>query len=164
MFELYNNENKIPKDKYDIIYRFIIDNYFDRNKELEKDREKIDAKEAYNNWVNTILNTKDYNILLYYKNNQIIGFTSFMYKDDYLCLSEVQFDIKYKNKGYLKNMLKEVIKVSNTKIYKKVYGTINPSNELSKQVFTHIGFINTEKKRYEIDLVNLIEWLKDTKI
>ena len=160
MYELYNNENKIPKEKYDIIYRFIIDNYFDRNKELGKDRENIDTKEAYNNWVNTILNTKDYNILLYYKDNEIIGFVAFMYKGNYLCLSEVQFDMQYKNKGYLVKMLKEIINKSDKTKYNMIYGTINKNNELSKNVFTHIGFINTEKNRYEISLEDLIKWLE----
>ena len=141
MFELYNDKNKIPKDKYDVIYNFITDNYFDRC----KDKNQIDSKEAYNNWVNTILTTKDYNILLYYNDNKIIGFISFMYIDNYLCLSEVQFDIKYKNKGYLKNMLKGVIDNSDKSRYNMIYGTINKNNELSKSVFTHIGFVNTKK-------------------
>ena len=109
--------------------------------------------------VNTILNTKDYNILLYYEDNIIIGFIAFMYIDNYLCLSEVQFDKKYKNKGYLKNMLKEVIKVSDKQRYNTVFATINPSNELSKSVFTHIGFINTEKERYEISYDHLFKYL-----
>lgn len=159
MFELYNNKNKITKDKYDVIYRFIISNYFDRCKDKLAEKDQIDTKEAYNNWVNTILTTNDYNILLYIENKKIIGFVSFMYTDNYLCLSEVQFDPKYKNKGYLKTMLKGVINYSDRAKYNMIYGTINKNNELSKNVFKHIGFINTEKNRYEISYNNLIKWL-----
>ena len=161
MFELYNYDQKIPKNKYDSIYKIIIDNYFDRNKELVSIREEIDTQEAYNNWVNTILNTKDYNVLLYYIDNKIIGFTAFMYIDNELCLSEVQLNIEYKNKGYLKNMLREVIKVSDKTRYSMIYGNINDNNLLSKQVFAHIGFKNTSKNRYEISKEDLNVWLED---
>ena len=157
MFELYDNENKITKNKYDIIYKFIIDNYLDRFK--DKKRDEVDTIDAYNNWVNMILNTQNYNILLYYKNNKIIGFIAFMYIDNYLCLSEVQFDINYKNKGYLKDMLKEVINRSDKSKYDKIYENINKNNELSKNVFTHIGFKNLEKNRKEISYNDLLKWI-----
>lgn len=157
MFELYDNKNKITKNKYDVIYKFIIDNYLDRFK--DKKRDEVDTIDAYNNWVNMILNTQNYNILLYYKNNKIIGFIAFMYIDNYLCLSEVQFDINYKNKGYLKDMLKEVIDRSDKSKYDKIYGNINKNNELSKNVFTHIGFKNPEKNRYEISYNDLLKWI-----
>ena len=159
MFELYDNKKKIPKTKYDVIYKIIVDNYFDRNKELLSKRDEIDTEEAYNNWVNTILNTKNYNILLYYKDNKIIGFTAFMYTNNELCLSEVQLNIEHKNKGYLKNMLREVIKSTDKNKYDIIYGTINKKNLLSKQVFTHIGFKNTDKNRYEITKEKLDDWL-----
>ncbi len=161
MFELYNYDKKIPKTKYDAIYKIIINNYFDRNKELISKRKEIDTKEAYNNWVNTILNTKDYNILLYYIDNSLAGFIAFMYTDKELCLSEVQLEKQYKNKGYLKNMLREVIKVSNKERYNMIYGTINKNNLLSKQVFTHIGFKNVYNNRYEISIDELNSWIND---
>ena len=157
MFELYSYENKIPKEKYDVIHKIILDNYFEVHPEINKD--EYDYVNTYNTWVNTILNTKDYYILLYYIDNKIIGFVAFMYKDDYLWLSEVEFNMNYKNKGYLKTLLKKVIDISDKSRYSKVIGQINPKNTLSRAVFTHIGLVNTYKNRFEISLDNLLKWL-----
>ena len=89
-FELKDFINKIPKEKYDIIYKIIIGNFFTRNKDLLYKRNEIDTKESYNCWINTITNTDGYNILLYYMNNEIVAFCAYMYVSKGLCLSEVQ--------------------------------------------------------------------------
>ncbi len=157
MFELYSIDNKIPKYKYDYIYNMIKDNYFDirgRNN---------DSKEKYNTWVNMILNTKDYYILLYVLNNKIIGFIAFMYHDNYLCLSEIQFDKEHKNTGLLKNLLGEVIRISDKSKYDNIYVTIS-NNELSKDVFEHIGFKYVGGVRYEISYEDLNRWINNSKM
>ena len=33
-FEFYDFVNKIPREKYEMIYKIIIDNYFEKNKDL----------------------------------------------------------------------------------------------------------------------------------
>ena len=159
MFELYNNDNIIPKSKYDEIYRIIVDNFFDRNKVLVAKRDEIDTKEKYDHWVNTILNTKDYNILIYYDENMIIGFAAYRYIDDYLCLSEVQFNANYKNKGYLRELLKNVIIRTDKDRYNKIFATTKKDNILAQQVLNHIGFVNTENNRYEIECTDLLNWI-----
>ena len=161
MYEIYNNlDNKITKNVYNVLYNIIIDNYFSRNKQLLLKRNEIDTKEAYNNWVNTICNTKGYNILVYYYENKIIGFISYMYNTKGLCLSEVQIKIEYQNKyNVLRSMLKILLreeKVGNSII---ICGTINPNNIKSISVFSHIGMVNTEKKWYEISGENLLKWI-----
>ena len=161
MYEIYNNlDNKITKNVYNVLYNIIIDNYFSRNKQLLLKRNEIDTKEAYNNWVNTICNTKGYNILVYYYENKIVGFISYMYNTKGLCLSEVQIKIEYQNKyNVLRSMLKILLreeKVGNSII---ICGTINPNNIKSISVFSHIGMVNTEKKLYEISGENLLKWI-----
>ena len=53
MFELYNYENKILKDKYNKIYKILKNNFYKNDNEIIKD-------EKYNNWVNMILNTPNF--------------------------------------------------------------------------------------------------------
>lgn len=161
MFELYNLENKIPKEKYDKIYQIIIDNYFERNKDLISKRKEIDTEEAYNNWVKTITTTEDYNIILYYLNNDIVAFVAFTYVTDGLCLSEVQIKKEYQGKLILKQLLKEVLKNCKKSKSKKILGTINPNNKKSIQVFTHIGLKNTINKWYEISYNDLEKWINN---
>ena len=161
MYEIYNNlDNKITKNVYDVLYSIIIYNYFSRNKQLLLKKNEIDTKEAYNNWVNTICNTKGYNILVYYYENKIVGFISYMYNIKGLCLSEVQIKIEYQNKyNDLRSMLKILLReerVGNSII---ICGTINPNNIKSISVFSHIGMVNTEKKWYEISGENLLKWI-----
>ena len=161
MFELYDYNNKISKEKYYQIYQIIINNYFERNKDLISKRKEIDTEEAYNNWINTITNTKDYNILLYYIDNTIVSFVSFMYMKESLCLSEVQIKKEYQGKKILKILLNEVLKKSNKYKPKTICGTINPKNTKSIQVFTHIGLKNTVNKWYEIDYNDLKKWISN---
>lgn len=163
MFELYNYENKIPKEKYEFIYKIIVDNYFERNKELRSNRDQIDTKEAYINWTNTILNTPNYYILLFYKDDTIAGFVNYMLDKDILFICEIQFSQKYKNKGYLKQLLKEVINVSKKYKYNKISLMINKNNKISINVFKHIGFKNIRDNYYEISKCLLIDYLEKNK-
>lgn len=146
MFELYSYNNKIKKDKYEIIYEFTLDNYREINKDME------DSKVAHDVWVNTITNTKDYYILVYYIN-------SYMYIDKGLCLSEVQIRKQYQNKGILKVLLKELINRCDKNRSNNICGTISFYNKKSIDIFTHIGMINTNNRWYEISCDNLLKWL-----
>ena len=153
MFELYSNVNKIPKEKYDVIYKMIVDNYSEWNPDV------IDDADSYNTWVNTILNTEDYYILIYYLDNVIVGFACFMYFDNYLCLSEVGFSKEYKNKGYLRSLLSKVYELSDKSRFNLVYGNVNKKNILSQNVVKHIGFVNTHRNVYEISKDSFEKWL-----
>ena len=105
MFELYNYENKMPKDKYNKIYKILINNFYKNNNEIIKD-------EKYNNWVNMILNTPNYYILIYSINNNIVGFISYIYIEEGLMLSEVQIKKQYQGKyNILRKMLKYIEKL-----------------------------------------------------
>ena len=136
-YELFDFDNKITKDKYDKMHKILIVN---ENIITKKDNS---SKEMYDKWVNMILNTKDYNILLCYKAEELVGFIAFMYLDIGLMLSEVQVKKEYQGKEQiLKNMLKELLKISDKSKYNYIYGTIDNNNIKSIDVFTHIGFKN----------------------
>ena len=154
-YELFDYDNKIPKDKYDKIYKILVEN---ENIITNKDNS---SKEMYDKWVNMISNTKDYNILLCYKDNIIVGFIAFMYLDIGLMLSEIQIKKEYQSKyNILKNMLKELLNVSDKNKYEYLYGTISSHNEKSRNVFTHIGFKNEKGILYKIKYDDLFKWIK----
>lgn len=153
MFELYNYENKMPKDKYNKIYKILINNFYKNNNEIIKD-------EKYNNWVNMILNTPNYYILIYSINNNIVGFISCIYIEEGLMLSEVQIKKQYQGKyDILRKMLKYICNICDKDKSKYVLGTINDNNEKSKQVFTYIGFKKEKGILYKISFNNLIKWI-----
>ena len=90
-YNVYNGTNPIKEEVYSKIYKIIINNYGIREKLNTKELKKKDTVAAYNNWIHTILYTKDYNIVAFYNtSNTIIGFIAFMYTEAGLCLSEVQ--------------------------------------------------------------------------
>ena len=62
-YESYNYENKIPKERYDVIHKIIVEN---ENEINGRDNSGIDM---YNKWVNLITNTPRYNILVCKMNN-----------------------------------------------------------------------------------------------
>ena len=153
MFELYNYENKMPKDKYNKIYKILINNFYKNNNEIIKD-------EKYNNWVNMILNTPNYYILIYSINNNIVGFISCIYIEEGLMLSEVQIKKQYQGKyDILRKMLKYICNICDKDKSKYVLGTINDNNEKSKHVFTYIGFKKEKGILYKISFNNLIKWI-----
>lgn len=162
-YKIFNNsieKNKIPPETYKEIYKIIIENYAIREKLSKDELKKVNTTTAYNNWTNMILTTKDYFIAVFYENKGIIGFISFMYDKRVLCLSEVQIKKEYQStNNNLKKMIKVVLDNCNKEKSKNVYLTINPRNEKSINVFTHIGFCNTGGKVYEISYNDLEKWV-----
>lgn len=153
MFELYNYKNKIPTNKFDKIYKILINNYYKNNDKIIKD-------EKYYNYKKLLLNTNNYYILIYIIDKKIVSFICYMYIEEGLMLSEVQIKKEYQGKlGILKIMLKYVYEICDKHKAKYVLGTINDKNEKSKQVFTHIGFKKEKGILYKIPVENLIEWI-----
>ena len=156
-YESYNYENKIPKERYDVIHKIIVEN---ENEINGRDNSGIDM---YNKWVNLITNTPRYNILVCKMNNVTVGFTAFYYMDNGLMLSEVQIKKEYQSKyNILRNMIREVLNITtidNFK-YEDVFLTISKINTRSQNVFTHIGFELQEGVLYKISKNNLIKWIE----
>ena len=61
-YNVYNGTNPIKEEVYSKIYKIIINNYGIREKLNTEELKKKDTIAAYNNWIHTILYTKDYNI------------------------------------------------------------------------------------------------------
>lgn len=160
-YNIYNETNPIKEEIYSKIYKIIITNYGIREKLTKEELKEKDTAIAYNNWINTILYTKDYNIVVFYNaNNKIIGFIAFMYTEAGLCLSEVQIIPEYQSKNNtLRKMLNIIINTCDKKRIEKIYGTINQHNIKSINVFTHIGFNKVNGNKYEILYNELLKWL-----
>lgn len=164
-YNVYNGTNPIKEEVYSKIYKIIINNYGIREKLNTEELKKKDTVAAYNNWIHTILYTKDYNIVVFYNtSNTIIGFIAFMYTETGLCLSEVQIVPEYQSKNNtLRKMLKIILEICDKKRSKKIFGTINHKNIKSINVFTHIGFNNIKENKYEISYDNLLKWVYEKK-
>ncbi len=150
-YKLYNRKN-IDNTYLNDMHNILVENY---NKINNKDNS---SNKMYNEWVNMIRTTEDYNILLCLENTSLVGFICYTYLDIGLMLSEIQIKKEYQGKhNILKNMLRNVL-VNTNNTYSKVYATINNDNTKSKEVFTHIGFKNIKGILYEIDKTNLMKW------
>lgn len=150
-YKLYNRKN-IDNTYLNDMHNILVENY---NKINNKDNS---SNEMYNEWVNMIRTTEDYNILICLDNNLLVGFVCYTYLDIGLMLSEIQIKKEYQGKhNILKNMLRNIL-VNTNNTYSKVYATINNDNTKSKEVFTHIGFKNIKGILYEIDKTNLMKW------
>ena len=164
-FKIYDVNNKIPENRYLEMHQILIDDYVKRNgiDKYNENKEKL-TNEGFNNWVNMIRNTPNYNILLYLDSNNVVGFVCFMYKDNKLILSEVQIMEEYQGKyDILRQLLKKVLELSDKTKYNIISGTINKNNNKSINVFTHIGLINTNDNWYEISYDKLLKWIKKDK-
>lgn len=155
MINEYNeNKNEILNEIYNILVNNMCILY------PEKNREYFDNENNYEKWCNSILREKDYKIITYSIDKEIIGFLSYNIIDKYLWISEVQIKDEFKSKGILKSLLKHFIGLSVIRKYKEIYLHIN-NNKISQEVFTHIGFKLKKDTIYTIDIINLINWLNN---
>ena len=158
MFEIYNYINKIPEYRYLKMHEILKDDYINRNG-IDKYNKSDFEGNSFNKWVSMIRNDKNYNIILYIIDNNIVGFITYMFIEDKLCISEVQIIKEYQGKyGILKKLIKKVLSLIDKDI-KEVVLTINDNNTKSKEVFTHIGFSNIKSNWYKIDIDKLLLWI-----
>ncbi len=116
-------------------------------------------EDSFNAWLNMIQNAQNYNILLCFRNNELVGFICYMFVDIGLMLCEIQIKKEYQGRyNILKGMLKHVIK-NNKKMCKDIYGTISSKNIKSQLVFKHIGFKNVKGILYKISIDDLTKWI-----
>ena len=158
MFEIYNYINKMPEYRYLNMHEILKDDYINRNGIDNYNKSNFEG-DSFNKWVSMIRNDKNYNIILYVIDNNIVGFITYMFIEDKLCISEVQIIKEYQGKyGILKKLIKKVLSLIDKDI-KEVVLTINDNNTKSKEVFTHIGFGNIKDNWYKIDIDKLLLWI-----
>ena len=160
MFELYNYNHKIPESRLLEMHDILIKDFINKKGILEYNEKKESFnKEGFDKWKSMLLNDPNYNIILYIIDNRVVGFICYLYMDKDVCLSEVQIIKEYQGKyGILRQMLKSLLSEIN-KDSNRIIETIDNTNEKSKNVFTHIGFINTNDNWYEISIQDLEKWV-----
>lgn len=157
-YNLFSNNN-LPNEKaLKDMCSILVENYNIINNTSDT------IEDSFEEWVNMIKNTENYNILICKKDTEIIGFVCYTFLDIGLMLSEVQIKKDYQGKyDILRKMLKQVIDKSNKKLYSNVYGTISSKNIKSQNVFKHIGFKNTKGILYKININDLMSWINRSK-
>ena len=157
MISEYNYKNKIHIEKLEEMYKILVNNMFIIYP--DKIKLEIDNEENHNKWINSINSSKDYQIITYSIDNNLIAFLSYNIIDNNLWISEVQVKDNYKNKEILKKLLKQFLCNKITKRYKEIYIHINSKNIISQQVFKHIGFKLKENTIYTIKIEELIKYI-----
>lgn len=154
VYKHYNYDNKIPLAKAREVLEIIIPFYNELNGKDNSSKEMCDP------WLKMIRNTKDYNIILLYFDDLLVGFVNYMYQDGYLMISEIQIKKEYQGKhNILRKLLREMLINSEKNRYSKILGTINKKNTKSIEVFAHIGFINIKDNLYQISYDELFNWI-----
>ena len=156
--KLYSG-NEINSDILKQMYLILINNLFITYPSFLDNKEKHDSLENQNKWFNMIRTTSNYYVILCIQNNEVIGFLNYCIDNNKkLWISEIQIKNEYKNKGILKKMIKKFISLKQVKKFKSVIIHINKENNLSKTVFSHIGFKVIKDSIYSIDLLKLSKW------
>lgn len=158
MINLYDNniEDNVLRQMYNIL----IENLFITYPDFLKEKNKHDNKENYDMWTNMIKETKNYKVITYTENNKVVGFLNYSIIEGNLWISEVQIKNDYKNKGILKKLIKKFVLLDEIKKYDSITIHINDRNNVSKKVFTHIGFKPTSNTLYKISMKDIIKWLE----
>lgn len=153
-FTFFIPEDRIDNKNIDLIFKI-----------LKENEQKINTQEITdemkNEWVNMILNTPDYYIIVCKINDEVVAFLSYCIVDIGLMLSEIQIKEEFQGKlNIFKKIMNEFISKVNINEYNKIYATINSKHTKSKEVFTHIGFINKSGILYEANTKDILEWLE----
>lgn len=161
MFEIYDSNNKIPKNRYLEMNDILLKDYILR-KGLEeyKKREKVFKGEGFEYWKSMILNDPNYNIILYILDKKIVAFICYILMKDSVCLAEIQIIKEYQVKNDIfRKILNKFLEEIKNKKYKIISATIDKDNQKSRAVFSHIGMINTKDNWFETSIETLEKWL-----
>ena len=116
-------------------------------------------------WAKNILNNKDLKTIINY-NGELCGYLQYIdFTDEKkICICEIEISENYQGDGKtFRKLLNEFLNEHNSKKYTDyiIYGNINEKNIHSREVFTHLGFKNTENNTYAIKLSKLSEFTKN---
>lgn len=139
---IYHKGNLISDIDFENMFSLLKENYKDLY-EIKQDDFLI--------WKNNVKDSDNINTYILKENNNIIGYIQYVKNENDICLSEIQIKDEYKgDKKTFKKLIRDFIILSGITSDTIVYGNINPNNSKSKNVFTHIGFVNKNGNRYDI--------------
>ena len=123
------------------------------------------TEEDYLIWRKNILDNKSLKTIINY-NGELGGYLQYIDFDEEnkICICEVEIDEENQGDGKtFKKILNEFLQEHDNKKYDDyiVYGNINKNNKHSQDVFTHLGFNNTENDIYSISFSVLKESIKN---
>lgn len=148
-------EDRIDNENIDLIFEILKEN------EQKINTQEI-TNEMKNEWVDMILNTPDYYIIVCKINEEVVAFLSYCIVNIGLMLSEIQIKEEFQGKlDVFRKIIKEFISKIDINKNDKVYATINSKHTKSKEVFTHIGFTNKVGILYEANTKDILKWLEE---
>ena len=113
----------------------------------------------YLTWKNNIMSNENLMTIII-KDDLLNGYLQYMNLNNEICICEVQIrEANQHDNLTLKCLLSQLTKECKTIDETIIYGNINPKNKHSVDVFTHIGFLNEKKNRYEITGEKLMKYL-----
>ena len=123
-----------------------------------------DSKDKiYSTWKTNILKNNELKTCIL-KDNKVYAYIQYIVKNNTCCICEIEINKNYqKDKKTFRKLIELLIINANITNETLIYGNINPNNEHSIDVFTNLGFINTQKNKYEIKGSNLIKWALNKK-
>lgn len=156
LFKHYNYINKISFENCKLMHNILKADYIKKNNINLYNKMNYET-DGFQKWINMISNDKNYNIILCFDKEKLIGFLTYMIIEQNLILCEIQIIPEYQKKYRIfRKLLTEIPKLDNIS---KVKCTIKKNNLHSIECFTNIGMKNTNDLWYEIDYNNFIKWI-----
>lgn len=154
-FSFFTPKDRINNKDINLIFEILKENE-------QKINTQVITNEMKNEWVNMILNTPDYYIIVCKINDEVVAFLSYCIVDIGLMLSEIQIKEEFQGKlSIFRKIIREFINKIDLNQYDKIYATINGKHIKSKEAFTHIGFVNKCGILYEANTKSILEWLEE---
>lgn len=144
----FKNLNEIDKENALSMFEILKEEYNAKDDEFELWYE------------NSIINAKP-NVILMYEDEKLISFLEYLDKEDSCFICELQISKDHRgDKKTLKGIYAHLLEVMNEK--KTFEGRINPSNNHSIDVHTHLGFkLKDEAKHlYSCKIEDLKSWIQ----
>ena len=157
VFKTFDYNNKIDLDYCSKMHEILKNDYIRKNG-IETYNNNFD-NDGFEKWVEMLRNDENYNIILCFNDDKLIGFLCYMIIDNDIILCEIQIIPEYQKKyGIFRKLFKELPKFDNIS---NVKSTIKKDNLHSIECFTNMGMKNTNGLWYEITYIDFKNWLNN---
>ncbi len=157
VFKTFDYNNKIDLDSCSKMHEILKNDYIKKNG-IEIYNNSFD-NDGFEKWVEMLRNDENYNIILCFDDDKLIGFLCYMIINNDIILCEIQIIPEYQKKyGIFRKLFKELPKFDNIS---NVKGTIKKDNFHSIECFTNMGMKNTNGLWYEMTYIDFKNWLNN---